>query len=122
MNVEQEIIRNEEMLLSAMKNAELDTLDNLISDKLIFNAPTGDIITKEMDLATYRSGSIIWYSLDCLDREICVINDIAIVSAKVLVKGAFLEQPIEGVVRFLRTWKKFSDRWQVVGGASVHIL
>ena len=39
--------------------------------------------------------------------------DVVVVSAKVFKKGAFFQQPIEGKVRFLRTWKKFSGRWMV---------
>lgn len=45
MTVEKEIVDSEELLIHAMKNADVDVLDNLISDNLIFNAPTGEIIT-----------------------------------------------------------------------------
>nr|WP_288210381.1 nuclear transport factor 2 family protein [uncultured Dysgonomonas sp.] len=121
MTVEKEIVDSEELLIHAMKNADVDVLDNLISDSLIFNAPTGEIITKDMDLSTYRSGNMVLDNLDCLSREIRVFDDVVVVSAKVFMKGAFFQQLIEGEVRFLRTWKKFSGRWMVIAGSSVFI-
>lgn len=121
MNVEEEIVECEELLLHAMKTSDLNILDNLISDDLIFNAPTGDVITKEMDLSTYRSGNMVLQSLDCLSREIRIFDNVVVVSAKVFMKGSFFQQPLEGEVRFLRTWKKISDQWKIIGGASVSI-
>lgn len=121
MSVEKEVVECEELLLQAMKCADLNLLDSLISDNLIFNAPTGDIITKEMDLSTYRSGNMVLVCIDCLSREIRIFDDTAIVSAKVFMKGSFFQQPLEEEVRFLRTWKKIAGRWQIIGGSSISI-
>lgn len=122
MTVLEEIEKCEDNLLQAMRDADVEKLNKLISDKLIFNIPNGDVITKEIDLSSYRSGNMIVESIDCLDRQIQVFGDTAIVSAKVRMKGAFIQQAFDGEVRFIRTWKKLLQEWVIIGGASINVL
>ncbi|SHF94046.1 nuclear transport factor 2 family protein [Dysgonomonas macrotermitis] len=121
MELKQEIIKCEETLLEAMRTADLATLDKLISDDLIFNVPDGSMITKQMDLDAYKSGNMVLETMDCVDREIQVSGDTAVVSTQVFMKGYFMQQPMEGRTRFFRTWKKVDGNWQIIGGASIFI-
>lgn len=46
----------ERRLIKAMKQSNIADLNKLLHDDLLFVIPTGDTITKEMDLENYRSG------------------------------------------------------------------
>lgn len=122
MIVLEEIEKCEDNLLQAMRTSDIDMLNKLISDKLIFNIPNGDVISKEIDLESYRSGDMIIERIDCIDRQIQEFGDTAIVSTKVRMKGSFIQQPFDGEVRSLRTWKKILEKWMIIGGASINVL
>lgn len=117
--MKQEIIECEEKLLQAFRDSDLAVMDQLIHDDLIFNGPTGELIDKEMDLSTYRSGNMIVEVMEAIDREIRTFTDTATVSTVIYLKGWFLKNPIDGKARFFRTWKNFSGQWKVIGGSSV---
>ena len=53
-----EIVALEEEIRAAQLNADVDALDRLISENLLFTGPTGEIGTKADDLAAYRSGAV----------------------------------------------------------------
>lgn len=114
-----EIIACEERLLKAMKECDLNTLNELLHDDLIFNGPTGELVTKEMDLAAYRSGNMAVDENTISDQEIRVFGDTAIVTVTVHLIGSFMKQPIENKCRFVRTWKKMEGEWKMIGGASL---
>lgn len=118
--MEQEIVQCEEKLLKAMKNSDVKVLNELIHDNLIFNIPTGDIITKEMDLATYKTKSNL-KNVDCLERKIQIFDDTAVVSTIIYMKGAFGDMMLDNKIRFFRTWKQFNDQWKIIGGSSIDI-
>lgn len=50
------IVTAEIELLTAIKNADVAALENLLHDDLLFNLPDGNTITKEFDLNSHRSG------------------------------------------------------------------
>lgn len=117
--MKQEIIESEEKLLQAFRDSDIKAMDGLIHDDLIFNGPTGELIDKEMDLSTYRSGNMVVEIMEFLEREVCMFGDTATVSTVVYLKGSFQKNPIDGKARFFRTWKNIGGQWQVIGGSSV---
>ena len=116
----QEIIKCEESLLRAMKNSDVKVLDELIHNDLIFNIPTGDIVTKNMDLDTYKSETVL-ENVDCLDRKVQIFENTAIVSTIIYMKGTYGGMNIDTKIRFFRTWKKFGEQWKIIGGSSIPI-
>lgn len=46
MTPEEQIMECESKLLEAMKSGDIKVLDQLLHDKLVFNIPTGQTITK----------------------------------------------------------------------------
>lgn len=57
---EQKIQKVEKQLLEAMKTNDIKTLDQLLHDDLLFVLPSGEVITKEMDLEIHKSGNLIF--------------------------------------------------------------
>jgi Protein of unknown function (DUF3225). len=120
--IKDEIIICEDRLLDAMRHGDVQVLDELLHDDLLFNRPTGEVINKEMDLAVCKSGDMVAKSITVLERDIQAFgDDVAIVTVAIGMEAEFRKQPISGKFRFFRTWKKIEGKWKMIGGASVVI-
>lgn len=115
------ISKYEDALSNAMLNADLEKLDELIHDQLLFTVPTGDLITKEMDLGAYRSGMMKLTAIEKREMEAREIDDTILVSVIVEMKGSFNNQPMDGTYRFLRVWKKTDSGYQIIAGSSTPV-
>ncbi len=80
-------------------------------------APNGQVITKEMDLASHRAGEMIVEQLIPTIEDIRIIEDMAVVSVVYETKGSMLGNPIQGQFRYIRTWKLFPDGLKVITGS-----
>lgn len=106
----------EEKLMQAMKNCDLAIIGELLHDDLLFNAPNGETITKDIDMAAYRSGNMVVDDYSISDRQISLIDDTGIVAVSVEVKGSFMLQPIHGTFRYIRIWKYIDGAFKMIGG------
>jgi ketosteroid isomerase-like protein len=116
-----EAIENaEDVLLRAMQSSDVDALDRLIDDRLLFLAPDGSIATKKLDLENYRSGAQIVRS--ARRKSLSVEShgdDLAVTTALVELALVFRGQPVEGCFQYVRTWKKEAGTWRIIAGAVV---
>ena len=55
----EDIVEAENKLFSAQLVSNVDLLDQLLHDDLIAVAPTGQIVTKEMDLNSHKAKTMI---------------------------------------------------------------
>ncbi|RZL04595.1 MAG: nuclear transport factor 2 family protein, partial [Pedobacter sp.] len=55
---EHDILRQEDKLYVAIKEGNITQLDELLHDNLLFILPSGETITKQVDLDVYRSGAL----------------------------------------------------------------
>jgi hypothetical protein len=113
------IVNAEIELLRAIKNADIQVLEKMLHDELLFNLPTGNTITKEFDLNSYRSGKMKVDSLEASDQIINVIADTAVVAVTISLNGTFDNDPINGVFRYIRVWKEFDENLKVIAGSCV---
>ncbi|CAD0003259.1 nuclear transport factor 2 family protein [Flavobacterium chungangense] len=113
------IVNAEIELLTAIKKADVLVLEKMLHDDLLFNLPDGNTITKEFDLDSYRSGKIKIDSLEASDQIINIIGDTAVVAVTISLKGAFNNDPISGVFRYVRVWKQFDESLKVIAGSCV---
>jgi hypothetical protein len=117
LSTETQIFDEENRLISAMKTSNVDALDKLLHDDLLFITPDGQTITKQMDLDSHRSGNMVVEVFISNSDAINVIDDTAISVSTVETKGKMLDQPIEGLFKYIRIWKLFNDKWKVIGGS-----
>jgi hypothetical protein len=118
-NREKQILASENDLLNAMKTSDVERLDSLLHDDLLFNGPTGETLTKVIDLNNYRSGNINLHTVEPSDYKLSAIEDDVIVTVTVEIKGNYLGQEIDGKFRYLRVWKLFENTWKVIAGSVV---
>jgi len=117
----QKVLEIEKELLEAMKNSDVETLDRLLHDDLLFVLPTGDVITKQMDLETHRSGNLTLQEITSSIDSINQIGDTVVVTLSSKITGKMLEQNFEGNFRYIRVWKMFDGQLKVIAGSGIGI-
>jgi ketosteroid isomerase-like protein len=115
------ILQHELRLIESMENGDVDTLQDMLHDDLLFAIPSGQTVSKEIDLGHFRSGAIKLAEIAVEDSQVQIIGDNAIVSTLVRMAGSFQAQPFQGTFRYLRVWKSFGGTWKVIGGAGIHL-
>lgn len=116
-----QILECEKRLIEAMKTGDIKTLDKLLYDNLVFIIPTGQIITKSMDIENYQSGSMIISEIVTEEQIIKSIDDISTVTVTMFLKGKYKGQIIDGKYKYLRVWKLFDNSWKVIAGSVIPI-
>lgn len=115
------IIQNEQEILTAMRHCDVLKLDQLLHEKLLFNLPNGQTINKTTDLQTYSTGNMLINEIKAFDQEINFIDNNAIVSVIIEMKGSYFDHPIDGKYKVLRVWKFANKQWQVIAGSSTEL-
>lgn len=114
-----QVIASEKRLLEAMKTSNVELLDKLLHDDLLFNGPNGETATKSADLANYRSGNINLHAVESSNQLLSEIGDDVVVAVTVEIRGNYLEQELDGKFRYIRVWKLFGRDWKVIAGSVV---
>lgn len=118
---EQKVLESEKELLEAMKNSDVEVLDQLLHDDLLFVLPSGDVITKQMDLETHKSGNLTLQEITSSIDSIKQIDDTVVVTLSSKITGKMLGQGFEGNFRYMRVWKMFEGQLKVIAGSGVEI-
>ena len=101
-----------------MLASDVDALDALIADDLLFAGPTGELATKAMDLELHRTGGTRFHQIVPKALEIRVWSErFAFASAEVSLVGTFLGHDFAGNFRYMRVWRKGKNGWQIAGGS-----
>jgi ketosteroid isomerase-like protein len=117
----EEIIKLEYRLIEAIKTSDINFIENVLHDDLLFIAPNGQVVTKEMDLASHKSGEMTVEQLIPKFEGFNIIGDTAISIVVYDTKGTMLGQPISGRFRYIRTWKVFTDGLKIISGACLQV-
>lgn len=113
----EDIIEIENQLIEAIKNSDIKFLDKTLHDELLFIAPNGQAVTKEMDLASHKAGQMEVEQLIPTFEDVKIIGDNATVIVVYKTKGKMLGNPIQDDFRYIRQWKMFPDGLKVIGGS-----
>ena len=120
--IEAKIQECEQRLYRAQLASNVDELDALIADDLLFSGPNGDLFTKEDDLHMHRDGSMKMLTFEPLDTKIKVLGPtIAVCTVLARVSGILQGSSLEGMFRYMRVWQENSGKWRIVAG-SLHML
>ena len=118
----EDIVEVENQLFSAQLVSDVNILDQLLHDDLIAVAPTGQIVTKEMDLNAHRTKTMIIEEASTVINEVKITGeDTAISIVTMKAKGKMMGTPLEGQFRYLRVWKRFDDTLKIVGASFMQL-
>lgn len=118
---EQKILETENQLREAMKKSDVEILEQLLHDDLLFVLPSGEVITKKTDLETHQSGNLVLEEITSSIDSIKQIDENVVVTLSSNLKGKMLEQNFEGNFRYLRVWKMFDGQLKVIAGSCVAV-
>lgn len=121
MNTKNEIIKLENKLLEAIKISDVETLDHLLHNDLLFVTPQGQTVTKQMDLDAHRSGLMVVIDMQSTIDQINLIGNSAVVTVIYKTKGIMMGNPIEGNFKYIRIWNLFDDGFKVIGGSCMMV-
>lgn len=106
----------EDKLQQAMLNSDVQVLDELIADDLVFTMHTGQVVNKQYDLEAHRSGLFKFTKVDLSDRQVHHYGDCVVVTVQADLAGTFNQQAFSETYRFTRVWVERQNRWQIVAG------
>lgn len=106
----------EDSLQQAMLNSDVDRLDQLIADDLVWTMHTGQVVNKQFDLEAHRSGSFRFTRIEVSDRLIHHYGDCAVVTLRAELAGTASDQTFAETYRFTRVWLQRQNGWQIVAG------
>jgi len=117
----EDIVEVENQLFSAQLVSNVAILDQLLHDDLIAVAPTGQVITKEMDLNSHRAKTMIIEEASTEIDDIKITGDTALSIVTMTAKGKVMGTPLEGKFRYFRVWKRFDDQLKVIGASFMQL-
>ena len=104
----------EERLRQAILTNDVDALDGLLGERVIFVGPEGSVLRKEDDLALYRSGAQKITRYDPSEMTIELLGeDLAVVLLRVDLAGQRGAEPFAGAFRFTRTYMREHHAWRI---------
>lgn len=109
------IARCEEELRAAMLAGDVEALERLLAEDMIFVDQLGVRRSREDDIAAHRSGLLELSSLDFRgDRYIRSHGDVASVVVTADVAGTYGGAAFFGTFAYLRLWEQEGDPWQII--------
>lgn len=109
------VIEYEEMLRSAMLSNNVELLEELLSDELIFVNHLGQWLSKEQDINAHRSKSLDIAGIEVLEQEVKLFQELAVTVTKVALNGALATgESIGGEYSYTRVWKDVEGKLKVV--------
>jgi hypothetical protein len=115
-DVESTIRELEERLWRAQLSADVDALEELIADDLLFTGLSGSLETKAADLQQHRSGALKITKLNPIEFRVRVIPGGAITSVKMDAAALVAGKLNSATLRYTRIWISEGGRWQIAGG------
>lgn len=108
----------EEQLRLAMLASNVERLDDLVDNALVFSSPTGVLVRKDEDIDNHRSGAQTLTKLE--PRELVVElfgEDVGVATCIAELEGTFHSAAFAGTFRYVRTWHRSGGAWRVIAGA-----
>lgn len=116
-----DILNQEDRLYKAIKERNIEVLDELLHKDLLFIIPGGEVITKEVDLKTYLDGNLKIDELVPNIENLNIIDDLAVITLTIELKGNYNGESFAAKYRYIRFWKEFPEGIKVVGGSGVAV-
>ncbi|SEH86479.1 protein of unknown function [Paenimyroides aquimaris] len=117
----EDVIEAENKLFSAQLVSNVEIFDQLLHDDLIAVTPTGEIVTKEMDLNAHRAKTMIIEEASTEINDIKITGNTALTVVTMTAKGKMMGTPLEGTFRYFRVWKQFEDTLKIIGASFMQL-
>ncbi|MFC5682987.1 nuclear transport factor 2 family protein [Flavobacterium sp. MAHUQ-51] len=116
-----QVVEHENILYQAIIEGNINTLEKLLHNDLLFIIPNGEMITKEIDLNMYREGTFKVNEIVPNMEALNIIDDVAVVVVLMELKGSYNSESFEAKYRYIRFWKNFKEGLKVIGGSGITV-
>ena len=114
---DEEIIELEARIRAAQLNADVASLDALISEDLLFTGPDGQLGTKAQDLEAHRSGIVRFREHEPEELRVRRVGeDVAVTALRARLAVEVAGSIVRGTHRYTRIWARENGIWLVIGG------
>jgi ketosteroid isomerase-like protein len=109
-----DLVALEERFERALAEADVDALDEIVSDDWIVIGPDGGLTTKTAFLAVVKSGALTHSTMVSDETRVRVHGDTAIVTARVVATGVYQGQPFTTRERSTDVFVREQGPWRCV--------
>jgi hypothetical protein len=106
----------EAALRQAQFSNDVELLERLLDDALVFTGPDGALYGKADDLHAHRQRWLRLTHLEPSDERVQRFGPIAVVSVRMEMAGTFKGESFAGPYRYTRVWCARPDGWRIVAG------
>lgn len=117
----EDVLEAENKLFSAQLVSNVEILDQLLHNDLLAVTPSGQVVTKEMDLNSHKAKTMIIEDASIEIDDIKIIGNTAISTITMKAKGKMLGTAVAGTFRYLRVWKRFDESLKVIAATIVQL-
>ena len=112
----------EERLRLAMMSSNIEEIDTLFSDDLIFINHLGKCISKDDDISAAKRGGFKLSGIKTKSQDIRIVGDIAVVVSDVELEVIIDDENLSDHLMYTRIWQRFNDEWRLVGGQATRTV
>ncbi|MBR8298674.1 nuclear transport factor 2 family protein [Burkholderia cenocepacia] len=112
----------ETALRAAMLANDVEALDALLDDDLVFTVPTGQVIPKEDDLAAHRAKLLRLDTLDVIEMRASAVDEMILTTTRAALAGRFDGAAFTGTFAYTRLWRRSGAHWRVVAGHASQVI
>ena len=117
-----EIRAAEQQLQEAMVKNDIQALERLLHDELVFIDVEGNVQGKRDDISSHASGAVVQTAVEFVEEPVMQLHgETAVVAIKAYVHVLLQGNPVEALCRYLRVWLFQDEHWQIISG-TVRIL
>ncbi|MBL3965629.1 MULTISPECIES: nuclear transport factor 2 family protein [Burkholderia] len=113
---------SETALRAAMLANDVEALDALLDDDLVFTVPTGQVISKEDDLAAHRVKLLRLDTLDVIEMRASAVDEMILTTTRAALAGRFDGAAFTGTFAYTRLWRRSGAHWRVVAGHASQVI
>lgn len=116
-----DVLKCEQKLIDAYKSNNTEIISTIYHDNLIFNSPDGRTMTRIDDIESLKSGVLTIYEYNPSNNLINLIDDVAVVSVSIHIKGKIAGNAFEHDFKFLRVWKRVEAEWKLIAISGLQV-
>ncbi|MGH7881935.1 MAG: nuclear transport factor 2 family protein [Candidatus Dormibacteraceae bacterium] len=98
----------------ALLTNDVAALDKMLHDQVRFIGLDGVTISKQQDLDAHRRGTLVFSTVDQLERDTQVIEGVGITRTELRFVGTVAADPVDAVLVYTRTWLPTPAGWLIV--------
>jgi ketosteroid isomerase-like protein len=115
---EKDILALEDKRFGAMIARDFKALDAMLHGDLLYTHSSGVADTKASWLASMQSGKTKYKSVNCTDRKVRVIGEVALITGRAAIEAEIGGQPRSLKLLFLNAWANTPEGWKFVAWQS----